>query len=147
MKRKQCRPQGGGKVATTTRYRKVKRNGHPLAQADGQVYEHRVVLYDEIGPGTHACHWCEKRISWSAPRKTCITADHLDGDKWNNAKDNLVASCWDCNWHREQRAKTHCKHGHGFTEENTYIRPSGGRDCLACRRSAMKRLAERRRAS
>jgi hypothetical protein len=30
-------------------------------------------------------------------------------------------------------AKTHCKNGHEFTPENTYIRPdNGGRQCRAC---------------
>jgi hypothetical protein len=31
-----------------------------------------------------------------------------------------------------QRNKTHCKHGHEFTPENTYIRPKGTRECRIC---------------
>lgn len=31
-------------------------------------------------------------------------------------------------------AKTHCKRGHEFTAENTYIRPEGARRCRACSR-------------
>lgn len=31
-------------------------------------------------------------------------------------------------------ASTHCIHGHEFTEENTYTKPDGGRQCKACRR-------------
>lgn len=34
--------------------------------------------------------------------------------------------------------KTHCIHGHEFTEENTYYRPTGGRLCKACNRIRMK---------
>ncbi len=30
--------------------------------------------------------------------------------------------------------KTHCKHGHELTPENTYIRPGNRRDCRVCRR-------------
>ncbi len=30
--------------------------------------------------------------------------------------------------------KTHCDHGHEFTPENTYAKPSGGRQCRACTR-------------
>lgn len=31
-------------------------------------------------------------------------------------------------------SKTHCRHGHEFTLENTRIRPSGARDCRMCDR-------------
>jgi hypothetical protein len=30
------------------------------------------------------------------------------------------------------RAKTHCKRGHEFTHENTYLKLKGGRDCKTC---------------
>ncbi len=30
--------------------------------------------------------------------------------------------------------KTHCKHGHKFTPENTYVHPGGARACRICRR-------------
>lgn len=37
-----------------------------------------------------------------------------------------------------QGSKTHCKRGHPFTKENTYIRPDGGRQCRTCHRAAVK---------
>lgn len=38
---------------------------HPLVTNDrGQITEHRVVLYDAIGPGPHPCHWCGKLLDW-----------------------------------------------------------------------------------
>lgn len=42
--------------------------------------------------------------------------------------------------------KTHCKYGHAFDAQNTYILPSGGRHCRACRRrwDAERRNAIRR---
>jgi hypothetical protein len=41
-------------------------------------------------------------------------------------------------------AKTHCKHGHAFTVENTYIRPdNGNRMCKMCNRLASRRSIER----
>ena len=32
------------------------------------------------------------------------------------------------------RARTHCKRGHPFTPRNTYVTPSGGRQCRTCNR-------------
>lgn len=32
------------------------------------------------------------------------------------------------------KLKTHCKQGHNFTPENTYIKKNGGRDCRECNR-------------
>jgi hypothetical protein len=41
-------------------------------------------------------------------------------------------------------AKTHCPHGHEYTEENTY-RYRSGRRCKECRRAKNRRLyAERK---
>lgn len=31
------------------------------------------------------------------------------------------------------RVRTHCKHGHEFTDSNTYIRPDGCKECVTCR--------------
>lgn len=39
--------------------------------------------------------------------------------------------------------KTHCKNGHEFTPQNTYLRPTGGRQCKRCRAD---RAAQARRA-
>lgn len=35
--------------------------------------------------------------------------------------------------------KTHCVSGHEFTPENTYERPTGGRDCRKCLAEAQRR--------
>jgi hypothetical protein len=36
--------------------------------------------------------------------------------------------------------KTHCPHGHEFTDENTYTRPDGYRECRTCRVNRMERF-------
>lgn len=40
--------------------------------------------------------------------------------------------------------KTHCKNGHAFTKENTYISPKGGRSCRICMRAKYSRRYETR---
>lgn len=43
------------------------------------------------------------------------------------------------------RAKTHCANDHEFTVANTYIRPSGFRDCRACVNERQRRYQARKR--
>lgn len=73
--------------------------GHPLANARGTL-EHRVVLYDAIGPLWHPCHWCGAMVTWDITTPAdphALVVDHVDFDKLNNDRANLVPSCWGCN--------------------------------------------------
>jgi hypothetical protein len=52
--------------------------------------------------------------------------------------------------HRENmfRARqTHCKHGHEFTEANSYLPPSGGRECRLCQAAHNRRYRRRKKAA
>lgn len=83
-----------------------KKPNHPLANKQGRVYQHRFVLYETIGAGSHPCHWCGRDLHWGRsypPHPDALTADHLDGVKTNNDPTNLVPSCPSCNTSRANR--------------------------------------------
>lgn len=72
--------------------------------------------------------------------------DHLDnravnlewGTRSENTSDQVTHGV-----HNNAR-KTHCKHGHEFTEENT-IRRSSGRQCRECLRASQRAWKEKQR--
>lgn len=79
------------------RYKLIPAKGHPAAPKGARVVrEHRVVLYDLIGPGTHPCHWCGKPVTWGET----LVVDHLNDIRTDNAPANLVPACQGCNIHR-----------------------------------------------
>lgn len=70
---------------------------------------------------------------------------HLNGDKTNNRLSNLAygtrsENTYDQIAHGTHVAarKTHCKRGHEFTSETTYLKKGGGRQCRACDRLRRK---------
>ncbi len=111
-------------------YEKAYRPNHPLAYKNGLVYVHRAVLYDAIGPCAHACHWCKVVVTWPV-----LTADHLDGDRTNNARGNLVPACRLCNTGRQQVETfdpSRCRAGHLWPADP--VRDVRGRRfCRPCR--------------
>jgi hypothetical protein len=83
------------------------------------------------------------------PRPTGEQVRHLNTDSRDNRAENLaygsaVDNARDAIEHgKTAAARTHCKHGHEFTQENTRYRKRGEytvRDCLACEK---KRNADR----
>lgn len=89
----------GTQPISPRRYRRLTHQGHPLADAENRVAEHRYVLYESIGNGWHACHWCGNKISWeiSHPHASALTADHLNHNRSDNRLENLVPACSPCN--------------------------------------------------
>ncbi len=144
------------KSAKTTRYRSVGVSfDHPLSQGVsdcgryGKVYEHRLVLFNKVGPGNQECYWCKKQVFWMKEvHSNAIVADHLDGNEWNNTPENLVVSCRRCNIQRSIRSDflTHCPKGHIYSVVGLYIRlDGGGRMCKGCNRERAILRTEKRR--
>lgn len=87
----------------TSPYKYVRRKSHPLTTPSRFIPEHRLVLYDAIGPGPHPCHWCSKPVDWLTGHRTgegALVVDHLDCNQRNNALENLAPSCHACNQRR-----------------------------------------------
>lgn len=71
---------------------------HTLSEKSGWAYEHRVVLYEKVGSGPQRCTWCGCELHWHPqPGQMPVRADHLDKDPANNAPENIVVSCHNCN--------------------------------------------------
>lgn len=71
--------------------------------------------------------------------KACVRPDHLDPvpHSVNVARGDAGGYI---------RRRTHCKYGHPFAGDNLILRPTGGRDCLECRRRRTRENCRKLRA-
>lgn len=93
-------PEAVDKVHTVSHsqgYVLLKYEGHPLAQSNGYVFEHRKIMYDVYGEVLPPCELCGAKSLWSS-RNTHI--DHIDANRANNSQDNLRILCSSCNTKR-----------------------------------------------
>lgn len=85
-----------GKRKTRTRnakgYQMLRAPNHPLAMANGHVYEHRKVVYDRYGEDLPPCEKCGKFVTWKTAH-----IDHIDEVVDNNEEINLRVLCRACN--------------------------------------------------
>ena len=102
---------------------------------------HRVAYELMVGPipdGLHIDHLC--RIP------ACVNPDHLEPvEPAENTRRGYVGLIPGKIRGDQQRAKTHCPHGHPFAGDNLYVSPRGHRTCKTCRRAIDRARSGRRR--
>lgn len=80
------------------------------------------LLVNPVPEGLELDHLCRVRRCWNPDHLEPVT--HLENVRRGVPYNRRIA---------EQRAVTHCPHGHEYTEANTYVNPKGHRFCRKCR--------------
>lgn len=119
----------------------VRKDGYGVLpqKVDGRVtplYAHRLSYEAFVGPiadGQQIDHLCRVR--------NCVNPAHLEAvaPRINYRRGS--------GWAGENAKRTHCKHGHEFTPENTRIHGNGWRACRSCERDKCRRYRATRKAS
>jgi hypothetical protein len=109
---------------------------------------HRFAYELLVGPipeGMQIDHMCHNQVkdtcadTAACPHRRCCNPRHLDAVPGTvNRKRGRTERPGNGSW---QTAKTHCPHGHEYTEANTYVGPKNDRQCRTCKR---ERTAARR---
>ena len=120
---------------------------HPYIDLDG--YPCVTLSITEAGSRTKK-NYKVSRLVGEAHLPQCRTESrynvlHWDDDKTNNHRGNLR---WGSrrdnsqdiirNGNNPKLNRTQCKRGHDYTENNTYLRPSGSRECRECMRTVRR---------
>lgn len=109
---------------------------------EGTTLAHRFAYELEVGPIPE-----KATIDHLCFVPSCVRIDHLEAvaQRVNNQRSPIIQF-------KVNAAKTHCKYGHEFTPENTYVlqRDNGTRSqrvCRECGRIAQREYLQRKRAN
>lgn len=112
------------------------RNGYGRFKIKGKYYTATRVVWElangPISEGLVVRHKCDN--------PGCVRLEHLElGTQAENIQDTLARG------HHFQASQTHCKYGHEYSDETTYVDPSGYRQCRICRRVVEAKYRARKR--
>ena len=102
---------------------------------------HRYFYEELVGTppdGVHLDHICHNndlscKGGPTCMHRRCVNPDHMEPvtPAVNISRGRGLAP--------HNKAKTRCSEGHEYTEDNTYVTPNGGRQCLTCRKGTQQK--------
>jgi hypothetical protein len=113
-------------------------DGYGRFNYQGKLWmSHRLVwtwINGDIPEGMHVLHKCDT--------PSCVNIDHLFlGTNDDNIADKVLKN------RQARNYKTHCKRGHEYTKENTFMRKQGWKECRTCVRMNQRAARARNKVS
>lgn len=101
-------------------YQRIYEPGHPLADSQGYVSEHRKVVFARYGDYLPNCELCGIPVTWGT-----VHIDHIDRNVKNNSETNLRPLCRPCNTQRDVPPQHTYGHHHSLTFDGKTDTPTG----------------------